>query len=63
LNTTQFPLKDLLKRPLPEGVDPLHLENYLSQHDFKVALGMTWNNYNCLSDLQKMDLKKSKGLY
>ncbi|XP_016122876.1 supervillin-like isoform X2 [Sinocyclocheilus grahami] len=63
LNTTQFPLKDLLKRPLPEGVDPLHLENYLSQHDFKVALGMTWNDYNCLSDLQKMDLKKSKGLY
>ncbi|XP_048052881.1 supervillin isoform X2 [Megalobrama amblycephala] len=63
LNKTQFPLKDLLKRPLPEGVDPLHLENYLSQHDFKAALGMTWNDYNCLSDLQKMDLKKSKGLY
>ncbi|KAL0197334.1 hypothetical protein M9458_005874, partial [Cirrhinus mrigala] len=36
LNKTQFPLKDLLKRPLPEGVDPLHLENYLSQQDFKV---------------------------
>ncbi|XP_050962104.1 supervillin isoform X2 [Labeo rohita] len=63
LNKTQFPLKDLLKRPLPEGVDPLHLENYLSQQDFKVALGMTWNDYNCLSDLQKTDLKKSKGLY
>ncbi|KAK9977888.1 hypothetical protein ABG768_019672 [Culter alburnus] len=63
LNKTQFPLKDLLKRPLPEGVDPLHLENYLSQHDFKAALGMTWNDYNCLSDLQKLDLKKSKGLY
>ncbi|XP_051573326.1 supervillin-like isoform X2 [Myxocyprinus asiaticus] len=63
LNKTQFPLQDLLKRPLPEGVDPLHLENYLSQHDFKVALGLTWNDYNCLSDLQKIDLKKSKGLY
>jgi len=36
LNKTQFPLKDLLKRPLSEGVDPLHLENYLSPHDFKV---------------------------
>ncbi|XP_057202957.1 supervillin isoform X2 [Triplophysa rosa] len=63
LNRTQYPLKDLLRRPLPEGVDPLHLENYLSQNDFKVALGMTQNDYNCLSDLQKMDLKKSKGLY
>lgn len=63
LNKTQYPLKDLLKRPLPEGVDPLHLENYLSQNDFKVALGMTLLDYNCLSDLQKMDLKISKGLY
>ncbi|XP_065124619.1 supervillin isoform X2 [Paramisgurnus dabryanus] len=63
LNRTQFPLEDLLKRPLPEGVDPLHLENYLSQNDFKVALGMTWNEYNCLSDEQKINLKKSKGLY
>ncbi|XP_051988644.1 supervillin-like isoform X3 [Xyrauchen texanus] len=63
INKIQFPLQDLLKRPLPEGVDPLHLENYLSQHDFKVALEMTWEDYNCLSDLQKMDLKKSKGLY
>ncbi|XP_073713197.1 supervillin isoform X3 [Misgurnus anguillicaudatus] len=62
LNRTQFPLEDLLKRPLPEGVDPLHLEHYLSQNDFKVALGMTWNEYNCLSDEQKMNLKKSKGL-
>lgn len=63
LNKTQFPLQDLLKRPLPEGVDPQHLENYLSQHEFKAALGMTWNDYNSLSDLQKTDLKKSKGLY
>lgn len=36
LNRTQYPLRDLLKRPLPQGVDPLHLENYLSQNDFKV---------------------------
>ncbi|XP_056310003.1 supervillin isoform X5 [Danio aesculapii] len=63
LNKTQFPLQDLLKRPLPEGVDPQHLENYLSQQDFTAALGMAWNDYNSLSDLQKTDLKKSKGLY
>lgn len=36
LDRTQYTLMDLLKRPLPEGVDPLHLENYLSQNDFKV---------------------------
>uniref|UniRef100_A0A8C2BT81 Supervillin c n=1 Tax=Cyprinus carpio TaxID=7962 RepID=A0A8C2BT81_CYPCA len=44
LNKTQFPLKDLLKRPLPEGVDPLHLENYLSQHDFKNSIYLIFCN-------------------
>lgn len=31
-----FPLAQLLARPLPEGVDPLRLEVYLSEHDFEV---------------------------
>lgn len=33
---TAYPLSDLLVRPLPEGVDPLHLEVYLSDEDFEV---------------------------
>lgn len=33
---TTYPLSDLLARPLPEGVDPLHLEIYLSDEDFEV---------------------------
>lgn len=31
-----YPLADLLARPLPEGVDPLRLEVYLSDEDFEV---------------------------
>lgn len=31
-----YPLADLLARPLPEGVDPLNLEIYLSDEDFEV---------------------------
>lgn len=33
---TTYPLVDLTARPLPEGVDPLHLELYLSDEDFEV---------------------------
>lgn len=32
-----FPLAQLLARPLPEGVDPLRLELYLSHQDFEVS--------------------------
>lgn len=31
-----FPLAQLQARPLPEGVDPLRLEIYLSDQDFEV---------------------------
>ncbi|TSK28031.1 Supervillin [Bagarius yarrelli] len=63
LNGTQFTVQDLLKRPLPNGVDPLHLETYLSDHDFQVVLGMKRKEYNCLPEPQQLNLKKSKGLY
>ncbi|XP_056912712.1 supervillin-like isoform X3 [Takifugu flavidus] len=33
-----FPLAQLLARPLPEGVDPLRLELYLSDQDFQTNL-------------------------
>ncbi|XP_058270254.1 supervillin isoform X3 [Hemibagrus wyckioides] len=63
LNGTQFSVQDLLKRPLPDGVNPLHLETYLSDHDFQVVLGMKRKDYNSLPEMQQLNLKKSKGLY
>lgn len=36
LTKTQYPLEELLQSPLPEGVDPQHLEVYLSDQDFQV---------------------------
>lgn len=36
LMKTQYPLEELLRSPLPEGVDPQHLEVYLSNEDFQV---------------------------
>uniref|UniRef100_A0A2I3GJT8 HP domain-containing protein n=1 Tax=Nomascus leucogenys TaxID=61853 RepID=A0A2I3GJT8_NOMLE len=51
---TIYPLADLLARPLPEGVDPLKLEIYLTDEDFKCfhfALDMTRDEYNALPAL------------
>ncbi|XP_047185768.1 supervillin a isoform X6 [Scophthalmus maximus] len=67
---TMYPLADLLARPLPEGVDPLRLEVYLSEEDFegvgahgKKALEMTREEYGGLPVWKQVKLKKAKGLF
>uniref|UniRef100_A0A8C5M522 Supervillin n=1 Tax=Leptobrachium leishanense TaxID=445787 RepID=A0A8C5M522_9ANUR len=58
-----YPLEQLLARPLPEGVDPLKLEMYLSDKDFQVALEMTREEYNTLPSWKQVNVKKTKGLF
>ncbi|XP_054846828.1 supervillin isoform X4 [Eublepharis macularius] len=58
-----YPLADILARPLPEGVDPLKLEIYLSDEDFETALQMTREEYNSLPSWKQVNLKKAKGLF
>ncbi|XP_051267287.1 LOW QUALITY PROTEIN: supervillin a [Dicentrarchus labrax] len=67
---TAYPLADILARPLPEGVDPLRLEVYLSDEDFegvgaygKKALDMTREEYGALPSWKQVNLKKAKGLF
>ncbi|XP_064141063.1 supervillin isoform X3 [Loxodonta africana] len=60
---TIYPLADLLARPLPEGVDPLKLEIYLTDEDFEFALDMTRDEYNSLPSWKQVNLKKAKGLF
>lgn len=36
LSKQQYSIEELTSKPLPEGVDPLRLEDYLSDQDFKV---------------------------
>uniref|UniRef100_A0A3B4X6I9 Supervillin a n=1 Tax=Seriola lalandi dorsalis TaxID=1841481 RepID=A0A3B4X6I9_SERLL len=67
---TTYPLADLLARPLPEGVDPLRLEVYLSDEDFegvgaygKKALEMNREEYGGLPVWKQVNLKKAKGLF
>ncbi|XP_072523178.1 supervillin a isoform X3 [Salminus brasiliensis] len=58
-----YPLADLLARPLPEGVDPLRLEIYLSDEDFEKALEMTRSDYEALPGWKQVNVKKAKGLF
>ncbi|XP_039609793.1 supervillin a isoform X5 [Polypterus senegalus] len=64
-----YPLEELLARPLPEGVDPLNLELYLSDEDFegqllgKKALEMTREEFEGLPSWKQGNLKKAKGLF
>lgn len=37
LSRQQYTIEELTSKPLPEGVDPLHLESYLSDKDFQVT--------------------------
>lgn len=37
LSKQQYSIEELTRKPLPEGVDPLRLEDYLSDQDFKVG--------------------------
>ncbi|XP_029946101.1 supervillin-like isoform X2 [Salarias fasciatus] len=62
LMKTQYPLEELLRSPLPEGVDPRHLEVYLSDQDFQTLLEMKRDEYASLPSWKQTDLKKSKGL-
>ncbi|XP_063778129.1 supervillin isoform X19 [Pseudophryne corroboree] len=58
-----YPLSELLARPLPEGVDPLKLEIYLSDKDFEIALSMTREEYDTLPSWKQVNVKKAKGLF
>nr|XP_045004889.1 supervillin isoform X2 [Jaculus jaculus] len=60
---TIYPLADLLARPLPEGVDPLKLEIYLTDEDFEFALDMTRDEFGALPAWKQVNLKKAKGLF
>lgn len=37
LSKQQYSIEELTGKQLPEGVDPLRLEDYLSDQDFKVG--------------------------
>ncbi|XP_039285134.1 supervillin isoform X3 [Nilaparvata lugens] len=63
LTRSTYPLAQLLQRPLPEGVDPTRLENYLSPNDFQELLGMSKEEFFEMPTWKQTNLKKTSGLF
>ncbi|XP_061565342.1 supervillin isoform X2 [Cololabis saira] len=63
LSKQQYSIEELTRKPLPEGVDPLRLEDYLSDQDFKTLLEMNRVEFGSLPNWKQKNLKKSKGLF
>lgn len=63
LTRSTYPLEELLQRPLPDGVDPTHLEMYLSPEEFVDFFAMTKEEFKSLPTWKQTDLKKDKGLF
>ncbi|XP_076247383.1 supervillin isoform X2 [Calliopsis andreniformis] len=63
LTQSTYPPAQLLQRPLPEGVDPTHLELYLSEQHFQELLGMKKEEFQELPVWKQVNLKKEIGLF
>uniref|UniRef100_A0A8C6SM77 Supervillin d n=1 Tax=Neogobius melanostomus TaxID=47308 RepID=A0A8C6SM77_9GOBI len=63
LSKEQYSIEELTSKPLPEGVDPMRLEDYLSDEDFKTLLGMSRVEFNATPNWKQKNLKKSKNLF
>ncbi|XP_033114401.1 supervillin-like isoform X2 [Anneissia japonica] len=63
LNKTRYTLAELKERPLPEGVDPLKLEVYLSDEEFEEILKMPKDEFAQLPAWKQKNLKKNVGLF
>lgn len=63
LSQSEYPLAVLLERPLPEGVDPTKLENYLSDAEFEMALGVSQSDFDLMPQWKQTNLKRERGLF
>ncbi|XP_045495492.1 uncharacterized protein LOC123694186 isoform X3 [Colias croceus] len=58
-----LPLAALQRRPLPDLVDPHHLERHLSSPHFAEAFGMTKEEFALLPAWKQTNMKKDLGLF
>ncbi|KAJ2943631.1 hypothetical protein O0L34_g16744 [Tuta absoluta] len=58
-----LPLAALQRRPLPDHVDPHHLERHLSSPDFLEAFGMSKEDFSGLPAWKQTNMKKDIGLF
>ncbi|XP_054285862.1 supervillin isoform X2 [Macrosteles quadrilineatus] len=63
LTQSTFPPSQLLQRPLPDGVDPTRLEDYLAPQHFQEVLGLSKEEFSELPAWKQNKLKQEKGLF
>ncbi|XP_059468897.1 supervillin isoform X5 [Neocloeon triangulifer] len=63
LTQSTYPPAQLLQRPLPDGVDPTKLEEYLAPEHFEELLGMSKEDFCELPTWKQTNLKKQVGLF
>ncbi|KAL4217138.1 hypothetical protein ACF0H5_023592 [Mactra antiquata] len=63
LTKTRYTFLELLETPLPEGVDPLKLESYLSDAEFEEHLEMTRDEFYALPAWKQQKMKQQAGLF
>ena len=59
----RYTYAQLTSDTLPEGVDPLNKEQYLSDEEFKARFGIARAEFNGLPGWKKVNAKKKAGLY
>nr|XP_045623516.1 uncharacterized protein LOC123773700 isoform X5 [Procambarus clarkii] len=63
LSRTEYSFAELIVKPLPDGVDPLHLEVYLGEEEFTQVLGMGREEFYSLQSWKQTELKKKAKLF
>lgn len=58
-----YKLEDLRKKPLPDGINPLIIESYLSDGEFHEVFGMNKTNFYSLPNWKQRELKQTAGLF
>lgn len=60
---TRYSWEELQRRPLPDGVDPLRLEFYLTDDEFEEVVGMSRDEFASLPSWKQANIKKEVGLF
>jgi supervillin len=59
----KFSVESLRARPVPNGVDPVRLETYLTDNDFEAVFGMSREAFYRLPGWKQTQAKQVAGLY
>ena len=63
LTISRYTWEELQERPLPEGVDPMKIEQYLEDDEFMRILAMTREEFAGLPAWKQVNVRKEKGLF